>query len=59
MSKTEILDVLKRSHRELRSESSPMAAELSDVILQLAGEWGIVVEYAQNTTLQPSVGVQQ
>jgi len=50
MTKAEILDVLKQSHRELRFESSPTSAELSKVILQLADEWGIVVEYAENTT---------
>ena len=50
MTKSEIIDVLKQSWRELRFESSPTANELSTAILQLADEWGIVVEYAKNAT---------
>ncbi len=50
MTKAEIIEVLKQSHRELKHESSPTAKELSDAILQLADEWGIFVAYAENTT---------
>lgn len=44
MTKEERIEVLRQAYEELDFECSPTADELGDLIIELASEWGLVLE---------------